>query len=103
MLCLFILVKCFGFTDMIHVCVRIRSEPHSSSAQSSESTQCENTETPPLRSLMDIQKLEKHFSRLQISEKVDIFAQFIESENEKIDVVSAGKLSQNEYVALLTL
>ena len=61
MLCLFIIAKCFAFTGMINVHVQIRSAPKSSSPQSSESVQCENTETPSLRSLMDLQKLEIFF------------------------------------------
>ena len=71
--------------------------PKSLSPQSSESAQYENTETSPLRSLMDLQRLEKFFLRLQISEKVDMFTQFIESDNEEIDITSAVKLSQNEF------
>ena len=43
----------------------------------SESAQYENTETSPLRSLTDLQRLENFFPRLQISEKVDMFTQFI--------------------------
>ena len=97
MLRLFILVKCFAFAGMIHVRVRIRSAPKSSSPQSSESAQCENTETSPLRSLMDLERLENFFPRLQIPEKVDMFAQFIESGDEEIDIASAVKLSQNEF------
>ena len=97
MLRLFILAKCFAFTGMIHVRIRIRSEPKSSSPQSSESAQCENTETLPLRSLMDLQRLENFFPRLQIPEKVDMFTQFIERGDEEIDIVSAIKLSQNEF------
>ena len=46
---------------------------------------------------MDLQRLEKFFLRLQISEKVDMFTQFIESDNEEIDITSAVKLSQNEF------
>ena len=93
MLRLFIL----AFTGMIHVRIRIRSEPKSSSPQSSESAQCENTETLPLRSLMDLQRLENFFPRLQIPEKLDMFTQFVERGNEEIDIVSAVKLSQNEF------
>ena len=63
----------------------------------SESAQYENTETSPLRSLMDLQRLENFFPRLQISEKVDMFTQFIESGDEEIDIASAVKLSQNEF------
>ena len=74
MLCLFILAKCFAFTCMIQVPVRITSELKSLSLQSSESAQCENTETPPLRSLMDLQRVEKIFLWLQIPEKVDMYA-----------------------------
>ena len=99
-LCLFIIVKCFAFTGMINVCVQIRSAPKSSSPQSSESAQCENTKTPPLRSLMDLQKLEIFFLPLQIPEKFDMFTQFTESGYEEIksfNIVSAVKLSQNEF------
>ena len=96
MLCLFILAKCVAFTGMIHVRVRIKFAPKSSSPQSSESAQCENTETPYLRTLMDLQRLENFFPRLQISEKIDMFTQFIESGDEEIGIVSAVKLSQNE-------
>ena len=46
---------------------------------------------------MDLQRLEKFFLRLQISEKVDMFTQFIESDNEEINITSAVKLSQNEF------
>ena len=52
--------------------VRIRSAPKSSSPQFSESAQCETTQTPPLRRLMDLQRLEKNFLRLQIPKKVDV-------------------------------
>ena len=77
--------------------VQIKSAPKSSSPQSSESAQCENTETLTLRTLMDLQRLEKCFPRLQIAEKVDMFTQFIESGDEEIDLVSAVKLSQNKF------
>ena len=45
---------------------------------------------------MDLQRLENFFPRLQISEKIDMFTQFIESGDEEIGIVSAVKLSQNE-------
>ena len=102
MLRLFVLAKCVAFTGMIHVRVRIKSAPKSSSPQSSESAQCENTETPSLRTLMDLQRLENVFPRLQISEKIDMFAQFIESGDEEIGIVSVnGKIILTDL--LLTL
>ena len=90
-------VKCFASTGMIHMHVWIRSVPKSSSPQSSESAHCENTETPFLTSLMDLQRLEKIFLWLQIPVKVNMFTQFIDSGDEKIDIISAVKLSQNKF------
>ena len=46
---------------------------------------------------MDLQRLEKIFPRLQIPEKVYMFTQFIDSGDEKIDIISAVKLSQNKF------
>ena len=46
---------------------------------------------------MDLQRLEKINPRLQISEKIDMFTQFIERRDEEIDVAVAVKLSQNEF------
>ena len=95
MLRLFILAKCFAFTSIIHVHVRIRSAPKSSSPQFSESSQSETTETPPLRRLMDLQRLENFFPHFKFLKK--LFAQFIESGDVESDIVSAVKLSQNEF------
>ena len=78
MLCLFILARCFAFTCIIHVRVRIRSDAKSSSPQSSKSAQCENAEAPPLRTSMGLQRLESFFLGLQAPEKVDMFTQFTE-------------------------
>ena len=46
---------------------------------------------------MNLQRLEKINPPLQISEKVDMFTQFIERRDEEIDVTVAAKLSQNEF------
>ena len=59
-----ILAKCFSFKNMIHVRVCIRCEPKPLSPQSSKSSQSENTETSP--SLINLQRLENVFPRLQI-------------------------------------
>ena len=43
---------------------------------------------------MDLQRLENFFPRLQISEKIDMFTQFIESGDEEIGI-------KTKFVALL--
>ena len=101
MLHLFIIAKCFAFTGTIHVRVQSRSEPKSSSPQSSESAQCENTETPPLRSLMDLQRLKIFFPRLQIPEKVDMFTQFIRVVLKKLKSSLQLNCLKTSFVALL--